>query len=96
MNTSYTKQTVNEMFNGNGNLRPHQKDFLEATMFMVKLKPEGFTFHDVHKILVDYCGRPETSNYNSFLTVLVDNNLLIKDENKVYTPSALFKFIVGR
>ena len=93
--TNYTKESVNEMFNGSGNLHPHQKDFLDAVGFLIKLKPEGFSYHDVHDILVRYCNRPATANYNSFLTVLVDKQLLLKDENKFYTPSALFKYIIG-
>ena len=87
----YSKQTVEEMFNGSGELFPHQKDFLKAVKLCVEFKPEGFTHQHLHELMCDFCGRPETSRYNSFLTVLVNNNLLKKDENKVYTPSALMK-----
>jgi hypothetical protein len=89
---SYTKETVEEMFNGTGELYPHQKDVLTSIKFFLKMNG-SFTMNEIHKFLTTYLNRPETSKYNSIVNILVKNNLLIKNENE-YIPSALMKFIL--
>lgn len=87
---TYDKEVVSGMFNESGNgigkLYPHQKDFLTAVKFFLRTKG-SFSMDEIHELLV-YMGRPETSKYNSLATVLVNSNLIIKEDGRFW-PTAL-------
>jgi len=94
---SYNQQMVTESFNSSdpNKLDKHRLDVIKAVRTLIILS-EKFNIDDIHKVLQEKFGRPETSNYTTIVNVMVKENYLNKDKDGYFTPSNIVRELVGK